>query len=86
MKKILLISHKAERTGAPILLLHLATLLKRQGWEVDFLVKDTGNMLDEFSRAGKTTVLFKKGANLAQKNKIPPSGNDSSAAIKAIPG
>ncbi len=49
-KKILLISHDATRTGAPILLLNLAKLLlKFKEYEVTFLLKNGGDLEGEFS-------------------------------------
>ena len=41
-KKILLVSHDATRTGAPILLLNLAKLLQNNEYEVDILLKRGG--------------------------------------------
>lgn len=55
-KKLLFISHDAYRTGAPILLLNLATLLKSKGFEIDFLFKKGGALFDEFKAIGNTMV------------------------------
>lgn len=71
MKKILVISHHAERTGAPILLLHLASLI-RKDVQVFFLVVHDGVLTAEFDRIGDTTVLYKRSSHLIQRifNKI----------------
>jgi glycosyltransferase involved in cell wall biosynthesis len=55
-RKILFISHDAYRTGAPILLLNLAALLRSKGFEIDFLLKKGGDLVDEFKAIGTTTI------------------------------
>ena len=67
MKKILLISHNAERAGAPILLLSMARLLKQNGWTVDFLLKTGGELENEFSQIARTTLLHQQTISVAQK-------------------
>jgi glycosyltransferase involved in cell wall biosynthesis len=56
-KKLLLISHDAYRTGAPILLLHLASLLRSKGFEIEFLLKKRGELIDEFKLIGSTRLV-----------------------------
>lgn len=66
MVKILLISHDASRTGAPILLLNLANSLKeQQGVSVTFWVKKSGPILSQFESIAPTfcieSLLWLKG-------------------------
>jgi glycosyltransferase involved in cell wall biosynthesis len=60
MSKILMISHDASRTGAPILLLNLTLLLKKEGLEVDFLLKNGGQLEEIFKSLGSTYTFYKK--------------------------
>jgi glycosyltransferase involved in cell wall biosynthesis len=53
---ILFISHDAYRTGAPILLLNLASLLRSKGFEIEFLLKKEGELTDEFKSIGNTRL------------------------------
>ena len=57
--KILIISHDASRTGAPILLLNLAAALKSKGIEIDFLLKRGGSLENDFRALGTATVFYK---------------------------
>jgi glycosyltransferase involved in cell wall biosynthesis len=60
MKKVLIISHEAERNGAPILILSLALLLKEKNWKIDFLIKHDGILSKEFFTYGNSTVLYRR--------------------------
>ena len=46
-KKIMLISHSLERTGAPLALLNLAIILKRMGYSVLMTGFGTGSLIEE---------------------------------------
>lgn len=60
MPKLLFVSHDANRTGAPILLLNLAKLLQETpGFEIHFLLLQDGPLASEFATAGKTHTLYK---------------------------
>src|SRR5438270_11355084 len=67
MKKVLLISHEASRTGAPILLLNLLTLLKIKGFDVEVLLKQDGNLKRDFEKQAKATILYPHARTLLQK-------------------
>lgn len=57
-KKILLISHNASRSGAPILLLNLSSLLQEMlGYTTDFLLKNGGVLEQDFLQLGKVIFL-----------------------------
>ncbi|PVX46616.1 glycosyltransferase involved in cell wall biosynthesis [Flavobacterium sp. 103] len=59
--KILIISHDATRTGAPILLLNLAKLLlKFKEYEVTFLLKNGGVLESDFSSIAATYFVKKQ--------------------------
>ena len=66
MKKVLIISHESSRTGAPVLLLNLSVLLKENNCDVEFLLKNDGELVREFRKLGNTIVLRKKNKNLIQ--------------------
>lgn len=73
---ILIISHDATRTGAPILLINLARLLKEQGYKIEFLLKRGGELVDEFKSIGHCYIYYvSKGSNLISRitNKITGS-------------
>ncbi len=58
--KILIISHDASRTGAPILLLNLAKLiLKFKDHEVEFLLKNGGDLTSDFCSIAPTYFIKK---------------------------
>lgn len=57
--KLLIISHDASRTGAPILLLNLAAALKSKGMTVDFLLKRGGSLEADFRALGTATIYFR---------------------------
>lgn len=61
--KILIISHDASRTGAPILLLNLASALKSKGIVIDFLLKRGGSLEEDFRAQGHTTIFYKDGGH-----------------------
>lgn len=55
---ILFVSHEASRTGAPILLIEVAKLIKRElGLRCLFLLRTGGALEDEFRAVGPTLVL-----------------------------
>ena len=49
-KKIIVVSHSAVRSGAPMLALHIVKELKKQGWEVFTVLLEPGEMTSEFFR------------------------------------
>ncbi len=55
-KKILFISHSASLTGAPLLLLDIATHLKRLATDCSFILGDDGKIKNRFSALGPTYV------------------------------
>jgi glycosyltransferase involved in cell wall biosynthesis len=56
--KVLLVSHAANRTGAPLILLELARELRSvEGIECWILVHEEGELLEEFSKAAPTLLL-----------------------------
>lgn len=56
-KRILVVSHAATRNGATILLLDLCRWLKQEtGYQFDFLVNGSGELIDEFRSIGRTTI------------------------------
>lgn len=57
-KKILFISHDAHRTGAPIVLLNLADLLKENNYKTDFLLRYTGPLEGDFISRGETFLAY----------------------------
>ncbi|HEY0579650.1 MAG TPA: hypothetical protein VGC75_02985, partial [Candidatus Nitrosocosmicus sp.] len=69
MKKVLLISHEASRTGAPILLLNLLYLLKSKGFDVEVLLRNDGELKEDFEKLAKTTVLYYNERTVIQKIK-----------------
>jgi glycosyltransferase involved in cell wall biosynthesis len=69
MKKVLIISHEASRTGAPILLLNLLQLLKLRGWDAEVLLKNDGPLKKEFEKLAATTVLYPNAETVLQKIK-----------------
>jgi glycosyltransferase involved in cell wall biosynthesis len=61
--KILFISHSAGRTGAPLILLHLARWLRANtDVRCAFVVRGTGEFLADFGALGPTAVLPTHGA------------------------
>ena len=62
-KKILFISHDASRTGAPILLLNLARLLKENGYAIDFLLKKGGPLEHQFRELGEECFIAHRAAS-----------------------
>ena len=61
--KVLIISHDASRTGAPILLLNFAKLLKKHEVETEFLLKYGGDLEGEFHEQGVTRIYYYKESN-----------------------
>jgi glycosyltransferase involved in cell wall biosynthesis len=56
--KVLFICHDASRTGAPIVFLHLLRWLKNNtALQMTILVKDDGDMIDQFQAIAATYVL-----------------------------
>lgn len=56
-KKILLISHDATRTGAPIQLLNFAKVLKENGYAIGFLLKYGGPLEHQFRELGEECFI-----------------------------
>lgn len=66
-KNILVISHEASLTGAPILLLHLLRVLQSE-YSFTIILKKGGDLEDEFRGIAKTIVL--KNRYYSQQKKI----------------
>ncbi len=66
---ILLISHNATRTGAPILLLNLADILIKKGYTLNFLLKYGGPLEHEFIKRGKTFIAHKSPTSIIERIK-----------------
>ena len=70
MKKIVFISHLADRTGAPIVLLHLLRWLKQRGdFEFVILLEATGELENDFRDIAKTYILNTPSAVNVWKNR-----------------
>ena len=73
MKKLLFVSHDASRTGAPILLINLARILKEIGYDIEFLLKKSGPLEKDFKDIGTTYLAereHKKGLLRKIKNRL----------------
>jgi glycosyltransferase involved in cell wall biosynthesis len=85
LNKLLVISHEATRTGAPILLLHFLKALKKRNSTlvIDIILPSGGALADEFSAIGNTLLidqspkeyslfyrLYRKVANTFKKGAI----------------
>ncbi|WP_299821843.1 glycosyltransferase [uncultured Pontibacter sp.] len=70
MPNLLVISHDASRTGAPILLLHFLKYLKNnnESINIDIIIAKDGALVPEFSALGNTLVLQKEAKT--SKNKF----------------
>ena len=64
-KKILFISHDATRTGAPILLLSLAGILKENGYAIVFLLKYGGPLEHQFRELGEECFIAHRAARVS---------------------
>lgn len=64
-KKVLFISHDANRAGSQLLLLQLIRLLGRQGLQTHVLLCDGGELVDDFKETTATTLLY------PDKRKLP---------------
>lgn len=64
-KKILFISHDATRTGAPILLINLAKILKANGYAIGFLLKYGGPLEYQFSELGEECVIAHRPSSVS---------------------
>ncbi len=61
VKKILFVSHKANRSGAPVLLLNIIKEFKRKtGLPIQILVLEDGELVKEFKAVGQTFVWNKR--------------------------
>jgi glycosyltransferase involved in cell wall biosynthesis len=58
-KRVLFISHDTSRTGAPIVLLNMADLLKGDNYRTDFLLRSPGPLEKDFKLRGKTFIANK---------------------------
>jgi len=56
--KILVISHDATRTGATILLLNLLELFSKKNYQVDVLIKRSGEISDQFDKMFPTQQFY----------------------------
>lgn len=59
-KKILLIGHNSDKQGAAVLLEYIAAECVRQGWQVEILVRNPGDMIQRYSKICKTTCFVGK--------------------------
>jgi len=60
-KKILIISHDASQTGAPILLLNLVKVLKENGYTFHCIIKNGfGSLINQFSHASESCIIYNK--------------------------
>ena len=70
MKKILFISHDANRAGAPILLLNLIGLLRAEKvYEISVLLKDGGVLIEEFKKLCSVCVWNDTIASTSQPSR-----------------
>ena len=56
-KKILLVSHVLNHTGAPILLIHVAKMFKNMGYEVFVMSPKKGDLIDEFIKEDVPVII-----------------------------
>jgi len=56
-KSVLLICHEMTKTGAPVLLLHIAKHLAKNGWDVHVITKLSGPLIPEFSVFSRVYVV-----------------------------
>ena len=60
-KKILFVSHKANRSGAPVLLLNIITAFKiKTGLPIQILVLEDGELVEDFKKLAPTFVWNKR--------------------------
>jgi glycosyltransferase involved in cell wall biosynthesis len=64
-KKILFIGHDASRTGAPRSLLNIATLLKKHGYDIMFLLGKGGPMMNEYEQTAPLLIWQQSTAHLS---------------------
>ena len=85
-KKILFISHSSSRTGAPILLFHLAKLLQQHGeYEINVIFRTTaGSVTDDFATITRVYLAQDKSLKnrIGKRLKIIPVDEYDIAAIK----
>ncbi|HMO61640.1 MAG TPA: glycosyltransferase family 4 protein [Ferruginibacter sp.] len=83
--RILIISHDATRTGAPILLLNLYEVLKEK-FEVEFLLKHGGVLQSHFSNTAKTyTVAYNKKKKTVIGKSVNKLFDKTTQSIAKIP-
>ena len=56
-RKLVLVSHDSDRSGAPILALHIAKTLKTLGYRLHIIVLKKGELLPEFEKYGPVQVI-----------------------------
>src|SRR6266511_1551 len=68
-KKVLVISHDANLNGAPILLLRLMRILKEHGYSFNMILRDGGQLLNEFKALSDVCGYFTRtnGAGFISK-------------------
>ncbi len=69
-KKILIISHDASLTGAPVLLLNLVKLLKEKGFRFNTLFVKGGGMVNQFREQTELCDVFYKKAKSSLFRKL----------------
>ena len=74
LQRILLVTHSASQSGAPMNLLQLAKKMVSRGHQVAFLSAAGGPILDEFRQVGETIVLHPIPSN--------PEANSTKTLIK----
>lgn len=76
-KKILVISHDASLTGAPVLLLRLMKLLKKRGYTFNTLIGRGGVLTDSFKEVSEKCELYKQSGKrkilTRIRNKVLPN-------------
>lgn len=55
-KKVVLFTHELSKTGAPVLLLHMAKWLHRNGWHVIVVSNASGVLIKEFSEYSRVLI------------------------------
>jgi hypothetical protein len=70
-RKILVISHDVTQTGAPLLLLHLLSLLKENGVRLNILVRNkSGQLAGAFKELSQTFGFMPRIFNHTLKSRI----------------
>jgi glycosyltransferase involved in cell wall biosynthesis len=78
IKKILIITHEASLSGAPILLLRLMRLLKANGYTLNTLIVQDGPLHNDFAEISEQCVLYKRSSqkNVRERIKVKVFGEE----------